>query len=49
MPSYASNYPVYRGANGKLFLIRNNNGLANYIGNTSAMWYDDQPLDTSSK
>ncbi|SFK82613.1 hypothetical protein SAMN03159341_101757 [Paenibacillus sp. 1_12] len=46
LPTYRSEWPVYRGIDGKLYLIRKNNDLANYTDNTSVMWYDDQILAT---
>ncbi|MCR8630341.1 hypothetical protein [Paenibacillus radicis (ex Xue et al. 2023)] len=44
LPTSFSEWPVYRGIDGKLYLIRKNNDLANYTDNTSIMWYDDQLL-----
>ncbi|WP_282936050.1 hypothetical protein [Paenibacillus sp. RC67] len=46
LPTSLSEWPVYRGIDGKLYLIRKNNDLANYTDNTSVMWYDDQILVT---
>jgi hypothetical protein len=44
LPLTYHDWPVYRGIDGKLYLIRKNNDLANYTDNTSVMWYDDQLL-----
>ncbi|MDQ1914185.1 hypothetical protein RAC89_27695 [Paenibacillus sp. GD4] len=44
LPTYTYDWPVYRGIDGKLYLIRKNNDLANYTDNTSMQWYDHQLL-----
>ncbi|WP_281884636.1 hypothetical protein [Paenibacillus sp. YYML68] len=44
IPDDPGHWPFYRSVDGKLYLIRKNNDLANYSDNTSVLWYDHELL-----